>query len=211
MSSPSKRRDVDIMKLSVGGYDVKIHDDSNPHDFYVKFYGPTETPYSGGSWNVHVILPINYPFSSPSIGFGNRIFHPNVDERSGTVCLDVINQTWSPMFDLVNIFEQFLPQLLRYPNPADPLNGEAAALLLRDPVAYNRKVQDYVHRYAMLARQFDDMKEPAMGARKDSGATTSESLVSVPTSIPLSEHGTGMDIYDADDGNMSDASELSDL
>uniref|UniRef100_A0A7S4D5Z9 UBC core domain-containing protein n=2 Tax=Heterosigma akashiwo TaxID=2829 RepID=A0A7S4D5Z9_HETAK len=52
------------------------------------------------------------------------------------------------MFDLINIFEVFLPQLLQDPNPTDPLNGEAAALLLRDPEAYRAKVQAYVHRYA---------------------------------------------------------------
>jgi len=61
--------------------------------------------------------------------------------RSGSVCLDVINQTWSPMFDMINIFEVFLPQLLRYPNPTDPLNGEAAALLLREPKSYDVKVR----------------------------------------------------------------------
>ena len=60
---------------------------------------------------------------------------------SGSVCLDVINQTWSPMFDMINIFEVFLPQLLRYPNPTDPLNGEAAALLMRDPKTYDVKVK----------------------------------------------------------------------
>lgn len=60
---------------------------------------------------------------------------------SGSVCLDVINQTWSPMYDMINIFEVFLPQLLRYPNPSDPLNGEAAALMMREPKAYEAKVK----------------------------------------------------------------------
>ena len=45
------------------------------------------------------------------------------------------------MFDMINIFEVFLPQLLRYPNPTDPLNGEAAALLIREPKNYEAKVK----------------------------------------------------------------------
>lgn len=45
------------------------------------------------------------------------------------------------MFDMINIFEVFLPQLLRYPNPNDPLNGEAAALLMRHPKDYDMKVR----------------------------------------------------------------------
>lgn len=78
--------------------------------------------------------------------------------RSGSVCLDVINQTWSPMFgkqallfraqshsvtltDMVNIFEVFLPQLLRYPNVQDPLNAEAAHLMQREPANYEAKVK----------------------------------------------------------------------
>ncbi|KAJ2078368.1 ubiquitin-conjugating enzyme E2 H, partial [Coemansia sp. S142-1] len=42
----------------------------------------------------------------------------------------------------------FLPQLLRYPNPTDPLNGEAAALMMRDASGYETKVKEYVQRYA---------------------------------------------------------------
>jgi ubiquitin-conjugating enzyme E2 H len=50
------------------------------------------------------------------------------------------------MFDMINIFEVFLPQLLRYPNPTDPLNGEAAALLMREPKSYEAKVKGQSNR-----------------------------------------------------------------
>jgi len=42
---------------------------------------------------------------------------------------------------MINIFEVFLPQLLRYPNPNDPLNGEAAALMMRHPKEYESKIK----------------------------------------------------------------------
>ncbi|KAM0879341.1 hypothetical protein ACQ4PT_034315 [Festuca glaucescens] len=163
MSSPSKRREMDLMKLMMSDYKVEMVNDGM-QEFFVEFRGPNENEllphcligvllnliglYQGGVWKVRVELPDAYPYRSPSIGFVNKIYHPNVDELSGSVCLDVINQTWSPMFDLVNVFEVFLPQLLLYPNPSDPLNGEAAALLMRDRPAYELKVKEFCEKYA---------------------------------------------------------------
>lgn len=97
---------------------------------------------------MHVELPEEYPYKSPSIGFRNRIFHPNIDEVSGSVCLDVINQAWTPLYQLENIFTLFLPHLLRYPNASDPLNGEAAALYMSHPELYEQRVREYVQHYA---------------------------------------------------------------
>ncbi|KAK8148499.1 hypothetical protein ACQRIT_003831 [Beauveria bassiana] len=157
MSSPRRRIETDVMKMYdapneyplMSDYEVTlVNDNMYVQEFFVRFKGPAETPFEGGLWKVHVELPDGYPYKSPSIGFVNRIFHPNIDELSGSVCLDVINQTWSPMFDMINIFEVFLPQLLRYPNPTDPLNGEAAALLIREPKSYDAKVKEYVQKYA---------------------------------------------------------------
>ncbi|XP_027919809.1 ubiquitin-conjugating enzyme E2 5-like isoform X3 [Vigna unguiculata] len=127
MSSPSKRRDMDLMKLMMSDYKVEMIND-DMQEFFVEFHGPKESLYEVGVWKVKVELPDAYPYKSPSIGFVNKIFHPNVDELSGSVCLDVINQTWSPMFD--------------------PLNGDAAALMIRDHATYEQRVKEYCEKYA---------------------------------------------------------------
>lgn len=43
--------------------------------------------------------------------------------------------------DLLNVFEVFLPQLLLYPNASDPLNGDAASLMMKDKKLYDQKVK----------------------------------------------------------------------
>lgn len=158
-ASPSTRKQCDFTRLMMAGYEVELEDGKNAQAFHVKFHGPKDTVYEGGIYQVHVELPEEYPYSSPSIGFANKIFHPNIDERTGSVCLDVINQTWTPLYSLVNVFEVFLPQLLTYPNPTDPLNSAAASLLMRDKEKYEERVREYVQQYASPVLQPVQMKE----------------------------------------------------
>ncbi|KAI5180696.1 ubiquitin-conjugating enzyme E2 H [Nematocida sp. AWRm80] len=139
----------EIYKLFKKKYIVEHDTETQGASFIVTIQGPESTPFSNGMFKVRIYLPQEFPFKSPSIGFITRIFHPNIDETSGSVCLDVLNQVWSPLYDVLNIIETFLPQLLAYPNADDPLNPEAGKLYINSKEAYEERVKEYVKKYAI--------------------------------------------------------------
>lgn len=106
--------------------------------------GPVDTVYSDGVWRISLIFPEQYPFKSPSIGFKDKIYHPNIDYKSGSVCLNVLNENWSPIYTAEHILTTFLPQLLTYPNPDDPLNLDAADLFIKNKDLFDSKVKNLI-------------------------------------------------------------------
>ena len=137
----NKRYLRDILKLHMARKVIEV----SPREFHVDFHGVDR--YQSGTWVITLHIPKEYPFKSPSVGFKNRIFHPNIDFVSGSICLDVLNQKWSPLFDLNHIFDIFIPQLLIEPNPEDPLNVHAAKLYKEDQQAYNEKVLSTIQEF----------------------------------------------------------------
>jgi ubiquitin-conjugating enzyme E2 H len=138
----------EFVNLEKNGFVVN-RDVDDERSFTTILNGPKDSLYEGGKWELNIHLPKDYPFKSPSIGFKNRIYHPNIDFESGTICLDALNTAWSPMFSLINIFEEFIPQLLLDCNPDDPLNVDAAKLLMQDQEEYENKVRGLVKKYSL--------------------------------------------------------------
>lgn len=48
------------------------------------FPGPPDTPYSGGTFTVDIVIPDQYPFKAPTMKFDTKIWHPNISSQ--TVC-----------------------------------------------------------------------------------------------------------------------------
>ena len=55
------------------------------------------------------------------------------------MCLNLIREDWVPSIDLSQVACS-LQFLLSEPNADDPLNEEAASLLIKDPEAFRRRV-----------------------------------------------------------------------
>lgn len=79
----------DIQALRNNNYKIDIDDQLN--NLIVWINAPIESLYKNYSFDIKVYFPSNYPYNSPSIGFVTKIFHPNIDFNSGSICLDVIN------------------------------------------------------------------------------------------------------------------------
>lgn len=54
--------------------------------------------------------------------------------------------------DLVFVFKVVLPQLLREPNPTDPLNNDAADLMQKDEELYGQKVKGTTFEFSPVLR-----------------------------------------------------------
>ena len=139
-----RRITEDIKNLRKSCEDLYI-DDNNVIFFILK--GPKDTCYENGKWKLRIEMSKEYPYKSPSVGFVTPIYHPNVDFKSGSICLNVLNQTWTPIYNLSHIKDTFLPQLLTYPNPDDPLNTEAASIYNSDNEEFKKTVQYYITKY----------------------------------------------------------------
>jgi ubiquitin-protein ligase len=112
----------------------------------VDFLGPANSPYEGSLWKVQVSLPCEYPNKPPQLCFKNNIFHPNIHESNGTLCelSSFANQ------NLIWIFDSFLPQLLRNPDLSNPINTEAAGMLVRSPKLYFDRVREVNQMFAKI-------------------------------------------------------------
>ncbi|KAL7266074.1 NEDD8-conjugating protein ubc12 [Rhizina undulata] len=99
---------------------------------------PDEGYYKGGSFKFTFAVNTNFPHEPPKVKCTQKIYHPNID-LEGNVCLNILREDWKPVLNL-NAVIVGLQFLFLEPNPADPLNKEAAEDLRLTPESFRRNV-----------------------------------------------------------------------
>ena len=118
-------------------------------DLSVLLAGSDGTPYADGVYHLELNIPQTYPTTPPTANFRTKIFHPNVDPTTGSVCVDTLKRDWRPDLTLRDVLVTIYC-LLAYPNAASALNEEAGMLIVEDYAAFERRASLWTKMYAAV-------------------------------------------------------------
>jgi len=69
-----------------------------------------DTPFEDGTFKLLLTFDESYPNKPPTVKFLSRMFHPNV-YANGELCLDILQNRWSPTYDAAIPTIQFTGQI----------------------------------------------------------------------------------------------------
>jgi len=140
---------------SIPGVEVDFPDSNNLMTFYTNIT-PSDGLYTGATFKFVVNIPETYPYDPPKVECSTLVYHPNIDWE-GHVCLNILRADWMPVLNLGSVLFGLVTLFLE-PNPDDPLNKEAAQLMIDKPADFERNVKQSLAGGYVLGRQFPKLK-----------------------------------------------------
>ncbi len=107
--------------------------------------GPADTPYEGGTFELNIKFPQDYPSRSPEVIFVTEIYHMNIS-TSGHICVSLWSK-WLPTYTVSTILLAVCA-LLGRPNPDSPY-AERGALFKKSEKEYYEKAREWTQIHAM--------------------------------------------------------------
>lgn len=126
----SKRLQKELMNLMMSAEKgiSAFPDGENIFKWIGTITGAETTVYSGQKYRLSLEFPNSYPYAPPVVKFLTPCYHPNVD-LSGSICLDILKDKWSALYDVRTILLS-IQSLLGEPNNDSPLNAQASMMWL---------------------------------------------------------------------------------
>ena len=133
--------------LSLGAT-VGLPNPSNIFHWNITLLGPQDTPYAGGMFFLTADFPDTYPQTKPEIRFVNKIYHLNVREKDGHICISTLNQ-WVANTPMVNVLSAIFA-LFYEQNPLSPYSVSMAAQYKLRRNEFNRIAAEWTQKYAHM-------------------------------------------------------------
>ena len=114
----------------------------------VTLVGPKETPYHNGLFYLTIQFPPDFPKTKPEVRFKNQIYHLNVDNDDGHVCINTLNQ-WNENTTMIQVISDIFA-LFFFQNPDSTYYSERAQLYVNDKAKFNTEAQEWTKKYASM-------------------------------------------------------------
>jgi len=150
------RMQKDVAELDTGNHIRVVF--PNPDDL-LRFnvdLTPDTGMYQGAKIVFEVEIPKAYPHAAPKVHCVTKVYHPNIDLQ-GHVCLNILRDDWKPILN-VNAVLYGLQYLFLEPNPDDPLNKDAAKVMIEAPDRFRRNVEQSLAGRAVDGESFPKLR-----------------------------------------------------
>jgi ubiquitin-conjugating enzyme E2 D/E len=137
---------IDLKKDPPANCSAGPKDEKDLYLWEATLFGPEDSPYFGGIFQLNIQFPVDYPFKPPHIQFKTKIYHPNIN-AAGMICLDILKTQWSPALTVSKVLLSVC-SLLTDANPKDPLVPEIAHQYIENRAEYEAEARRYTLRYA---------------------------------------------------------------
>jgi len=134
---------------------IQFPNEKNITEMLILVSPTNETLYHGATYSFTLDFPPEYPNKPPKLLLKHTIFHPNIDVE-GHVCLPLVRDDWKPVNTLYDIVCGLI-YLFGSPNPKDPLNQEAGALMNDNIEEFKKVVRETLRGGKYNGRSYEKM------------------------------------------------------
>ena len=131
------------------GVDYWDEDESDPYHWQVTIVAPKDSVYEGGFFQLEVKIPKNYPNSCPQVKFLTKIYHCNVGETNGNICLSTLNY-WNSNYSMEDVLNH-ITVLLHKQNPDSPMTGHMRDEYKNNRSVFDKNAKEWVQKYATVS------------------------------------------------------------
>ena len=143
-----------IKELKESEIDERLREDRKKEEdpnfvyfFEVAIRPDKDSIYEDGKFHVIVKIPDDYPFSPPECLMKTKIYHPNIYEGNGHICLNTLQKSWNAAMTLERLFLSIM-MLLDLPNTDDFLDWDKAQHFLNNHDDFVKTAKEWVNKYA---------------------------------------------------------------